>query len=319
MKTRAVQSVYNLPFSEFQAAIASEVPYEGQITLSQYPLGGWSSLNFLGFEDGIPKFIAKIPPRLDGTDFQKLYSIHDLLSQQDICSQPLGIGEIGDDQKIPYFLLEYAEGKIYSDPNDIRGEHFNQLKHTLWKLNQLEIPNARKYNEGSEYVNWIMSSLKLKHAKWKKRFDNDMIDLLNQFWSNVEGVHQKISEMDWNPVTIHGDLYERNIVFQDNGVSLLDLEECCVADMFYDLAYLFTQSYTTSSIEENHFVKKGIPKDHWQNLELIALVSVISWSFNWLIDSAFENVEPNLVASVGRTTVVDYLETKMKLLSSLLI
>ena len=319
MKKRVVQSVYNLTISELQRIVSSILPYEGEITLSPSLLGGWSSLNFLGLDNDIPRFIVKISSTLDGSDFKKLYSIHDTLSQYGICSKPLGRGYIENDPKIPFLLLEYEEGVLYSDPNDIRGHLFDQLNETLERLSHIDISFVNKYQDANEYVSYLMSPLERKYTKWKKKLESELANLLEQFLSNVKIVHEIIDRMNWDPVTIHGDLYERNIVFQENKVSLLDLEECCVADRFYDLAYLFTQSYTTSRIKDNHFGKKGISIDHWQNLELIALVSVISWSFNWLIDSAFENVEPNLVASVGRTTVVDYLETKMKLLSSLLI
>jgi hypothetical protein len=99
---------------------------------------------------------------------------------------------------------------------------------------------------------------------------------------------------------------------------LLDLDECCVADRLYDIAYLFSESESASVVEEKHFARKGIPHNHWHNLELIAFVSVISGSFKWLIDLSFKKVEPNLVANVPSSKVMDYIDKKMSILSSLL-
>jgi len=309
-----IKEVYGYTLTRIEEYVSSHLDFRGAITLRPELLGGWSSLNFVGVVEDRNKFILKFPPKLDGTDFSRLFSIHECLSEHGICSRPLWKGSLGTEDEIPYLILEYEEGIIYPSPDDIKNHLFSKLKETLATLSHIEIQNLRTSNSAIEYVDQLLSSLKRKKVKWKEKLNHSLRNSLDTFMSNVQDVDQHISEMNWDPVTIHGDLYERNLVFQNGRVVLLDLEECCVADRFYDLAYLFTQSYTTSRIGENHYAKQGIPEDHWRNLELIALASVIAWSFKWLIEIALEMMEPNVAECVNIPTVENYVNEKMRLL-----
>ncbi|MDF1540591.1 MAG: aminoglycoside phosphotransferase family protein [Candidatus Thorarchaeota archaeon] len=298
--------------------MSDHLDFNGTITLRPELLGGWSSLNFIGVMGNRNKFILKFPPQLDGTDFSRLYSIHESLSSHGICSRPLQVGTLGTKEEVPYLILEYEEGTIFANPNEIKEQHFNKLKETLSTLSEIEIQNLRTSNSAKEYVDQLVSSLKRKRSKWKNELTLSLRDSLDLFMANVQDVKDIISDASWNPVTIHGDLYERNIVFQADRVVLLDLDECCVADKFYDLVYLFTQSYTTERIRRDHYAKKGIADGHWHNLELVALVSVISWSFKWLIEMMLGRSEPNLEKIVNIPEVEDYVNDKMRLLSNII-
>ncbi|MFW9849648.1 MAG: aminoglycoside phosphotransferase family protein [Candidatus Thorarchaeota archaeon] len=318
MNSRIVDTIHNIPLLDIEKQLSTVVEFADKVTLSPILLEGWSSLNFTGNVNNVPKIVVKFPPTKDGPDFTRLFRIHESLAPYEICSRPLYTGKLDADGEISFIILEYLEGYIYSSPNDIKGHLFNQVTETLDKLNQIDLPFLRRNNDGNDYVDELMSPLKQNLMKWKTRLDSQISSRLDQFLLQVQDIHEQIEGMIWNPVTAHGDLYEDNIVFQQGKAMLLDLSLCCIADKLYDIAYLFSESESATLVEEEHFARKGIPSNHWHNLELIAFVSVISWSFNWLLELSFKQVEPNLAANVPTSKVMDYIDKKMKLLSSLL-
>lgn len=318
MKSRVVDTVHKIPLLEIEKQISSVVDFDEKMTLSPISLDGWSSLNFTGNVNSVPKIIVKFPPTRDGTDFTRLFSIHEALAPHEICSRPLYTGYLDADGEIPFIILEYLEGHIYSSPNDIKGHIYNQLTETLDRLNQIDLPCLHRSKDGNDYVNELMSPLKQNLMRWKAMLDSRISSRLEQFLHQVQDIHEQIEGMIWKPVTAHGDLYEDNIVFQQGRAMLLDLSLCCIADKLYDIVYLFSESESATLVQEEHFARKGIPNNHWHNLELIAFVSVISGSFNLLLELSFKQVESNLAASVPKSKVMDFIDKKMKLLSSLL-
>ncbi|MHA1908975.1 MAG: aminoglycoside phosphotransferase family protein, partial [Candidatus Thorarchaeota archaeon] len=229
MTSRIVDTIYGTSLSDIEEQISSSVVFDGPVALSSNLLEGWSSLNFIGSVNDVPKFIVKFPPTRGGTDFTRLFLIHESLAPHGICSRPLYRGFLEADGKIPFIILEYIEGTIHSNPNDIKGHLFKQLTETLHRLNQIDLPMLHRNKDGNDYVNQMMSSLNLRRKRWKTKFDTQLSSRLNQFLFQVEDVQERLVGMLWEPVTVHGDLYEANIVFQPGRAMLLDLDECCVA------------------------------------------------------------------------------------------
>ncbi len=318
MNSRIVDAIHNIPLLDIEKQISSIVEFDDKVILSPILLEGWSSLNFIGNVNNVPKIVVKFPPTRDGPDFTRLFRIHESLAPHGICSRPLYTGNLDADGEIQFIILEYLEGNIYSSPNDFKGHLYDQIMETLDKLNQIDLPFLHRNKDGNDYVNELMSPLKQNLMRWKTRLDPQISSRLNHFLIQVQDIHEQIEGMSWTPVTAHGDLYEDNIVFQQDRAMLLDLSLCCIADKLYDIVYLFSESESATLVEEEHFARKGILSNHWHNLELIAFVSVISWSFNWLLELSFKQVEPNLAANVPTSRVIGYIDKKMELLSSIL-
>lgn len=311
MKNKPIEYIFDSSFEEFQEAVASEISFKGAVSLAPQLLGGWSSLNFLGYEDGIPKFVVKMPSILYRYDYGKISSIHDTLSEFEICPAILGRGEIGIEKRIPFLVLEYIEGKVCTHPKEINKRRFSQLSQTLETLGQIDIPSLYRHDGSIQYFKYLTKPLIQKTNDWKKEPQTRFVMFLEKFLSNLSRVKDSIRNIQWDSATIHGDLSEGNIVFQSNKAVLLDLEECCVAEKFYDIVYLAAQSFDSEGSRLYFFERKKISKDHWQELEIMALTSVISWSFRWLTEWYLGRIEPNIAARVDTGNVLDYIEKKM--------
>lgn len=318
MAIRRVKNIYGIPLSTINAEISSALDFSGEVTISPFLLDGWSSLNLQGNVDGHPSFVVKFPKALGHEDFSKLYKIHQALADQDICPRPLCVGAIEDKEKIPFLVIEYVSGHSYHSPFDISQHHFGLLAGTLHKLASISVSAVPAYGDPIAFLESFVKPIRTTISNSQNGIATSLRSLVRDFELLVKASRQRLQDMDWVPAVVHGDLYEQNIVFQSDRAVLLDWEECCIADRFYDRVYLFVQPLDCRLIPRNHFARKGCPDLHWQNLEVLCLLRVTAWSLQRLLDSELGILEAGLMGLHQDSLVREYTHRKLSLISDVL-
>ncbi len=303
---------------EMNEMVASVLNTDGEIQLSTSLLEGWSSVNILGFLDNKPSFVLKLPKSSEINDFERQYKVHLELAKYDICSRPLYMGRLSDSHELPVLILEYVDGHIYESPYEILTEDIEKLKDALAKLARIHLEDVPRYLAAIDYLNAIARPLEFHIYDYGKGLTKGLQSLFDSFIELSDTSRSQLEGCAWNPVTIHGDLFERNVVFQNDRAVLLDMEECCVADSSYDLVYLFVQSYSTGTLSYQHPLRGCCSREHWDSLEILALCSVIKWSLQRLLDLELGLIELNLAQMVSVDLIKVYVDEKMGILSTLL-
>ncbi len=318
MAVRLMKTFHGYSIEELTDLLSSRLDIDGKIQLDQNLLEGWSSLNILGYINQEPAFVLKLPKSSDIQDFHSLATIHEVLSKKNLCPNSLYHGPLSENDDLPILILEHVDGHIYNSPFEITEHDYWLLKDTLENLASISLPGIPIYADAIEHLNAITRPLELRIYDYGRNLTSGLHTMFEEFISLSDLSHNRLEASDWFPVTIHGDLYERNIIFREDSVILLDMEECCVSDRFYDSVYLFAQSYTEKILAEESPFRGGCPKEHWMNLEILALCSVIKWSLQRLLDLEFGLVEINLSQMVSTDLVREYVREKMEVLTSLL-
>lgn len=318
MAIRRVTNIYGIPLSRIKAEISSTLGLSGEVSISPLLLNGWSSLNLQGNVDGHPSFVVKFPKALGHEDFSKLYGIHQALNGHDICPRPLCLGTIEGRDAIPFFVVEYAGGHSYHSPFEISQHHFGLLRATLERLASIPIPAVPVYDNPISFLESIVNPISATISDYQSVATASLGSMLHAFELVAKKSRRRLEGMDWVPVMVHGDLYEQNIVFQSDRAVLLDWEECCVADRFYDRVYLFVQPFDCSPLPRNHFARKGCPESHWRNLEVLCLLRVTAWSIQRLLESEAGLIEASLTGLHQDSLVREYIRRKLSLISDVL-
>ncbi|MFW9933750.1 MAG: phosphotransferase [Candidatus Thorarchaeota archaeon] len=288
-----MRTYHGYSLEELNELVKSKIDFDGEIRLDSTLLEGWSSLNILGYHNNNPAFILKLPKSSEVQNFDNINLIHNQLSKFDLCPRPLYHGMLDDDD-LPSIVLEYISGRMYDSPFDISQEDYWRLGNVLERLATLTIRGIPEYSDAVEHLNAITRPMELRIYDYGRNLTRGLSHLFEEFISLADVSRNRLEGCKWDPVTVHGDLFERNIVFREDVVILLDMEECCVSDRFYDRAYLFAQSYTEKALSEEDPIRTVCPRDHWLNLEILALCSVITWSLQRLLDLELGLIELNL-------------------------
>lgn len=318
MAIRRVRNIYGIPLSRIKAEISSILGLSGEVSISPFLLNGWSSLNLQGNVDGHPSFVVKFPKALGHEDFSRLYEIHRALNDQDICPRPLCFGAIEGRNTIPFFVVEYASGHSYFSPFDISRHHFGLLRATLERLASIPVPAVPVYDNPISFLESVVNPINATISDYRSAVSAGLRSMLHDFELVAEKSRRRLEGMEWVPVMVHGDLYEQNIVFQSDRAVLLDWEECCVADRFYDRVYLFVQPFDCSPLPRTHFAREGCPESHWRILEVLCLLRVTAWSIQRLLDSEAGLIEAGLTGLHQDSLVREYIRRKLSLISNAL-
>ncbi len=318
MAIRRIKNIYGIPLSKIKAEISSSLDLSGDLSISPFLLNGWSSFNLQGNVDGHPLFVVKFPKALEHEDFSKLYKIHQALAEQGICPRPLCLGAIKDKNTIPFLIIEYVSGHSYNSPFDISQHHFGLLTATLDRLASTSVSTVPAYGNPIAFLESFVNPIRATISNSRNTISPSLRSMVRDFELVVKSSRQHIEAMDWFPDLVHGDLYEQNIVFQSDRAVLLDWEECCVADRFYDRVYLFVQPFDCSPLPRNHFARKGCPDSHWRNLEMLCLLRVTAWSIQRLLDSQAGLIEAGLTELHQDSLVREYIRRKLSLISDIL-
>jgi aminoglycoside phosphotransferase (APT) family kinase protein len=318
MAIRRIKSIFDIPLSRVKAEISSALGLGGEISISPVLLDGWSSLNLQGNVDGHPSFVVKFPRALGHEDFSELYKVHQVLAQKNICPRPLCLGSIKDTNTIPFLVVEYVHGQSYQSPFDISQHDFGLVVATLDRLASVALPNVPAYDTPIAFLESFVNPIEATISNSRSILAASLGSTMRDFELVAKASRRHLEGMDWVPALVHGDMYERNMVFQSDRVVLLDWEECCTADRFYDRAYLFVQPFDYRPLPENHFARKGCPDCHWRNLELLCLLRVTAWSIQRLLDSEAGLVDMSLTGLSSDSMVQEYIRRKLSLLSDIL-
>jgi aminoglycoside phosphotransferase (APT) family kinase protein len=318
MTIRRVKSIFGIPLSRVKAEISSALGQSGEISISPFLLEGWSSLNLQGDVDGHPSFVVKFPRALGHEDFSELYKVHQVLAQENICPRPLCLGSIKGTRTIPFLVIEFVHGQSYQSPFDISQHNFDLLVATLDRLASIALPTVPAYDTPIAFLESFVNPIEATISNSRNTLAASSVSRMRDFELVAKTSRRYLEGMDWVPALVHGDLYERNMVFQSDRVVLLDWEECCTADRFYDRAYLFVQPFDYRPLPNNHYARKGCPDCHWKNLELLCLLRVTAWSIQRLFDSEARLIETSLTGLSSDSLVQEYIRRKLSLLSDIL-
>lgn len=313
-----MSSYHGYSLAQLNESLRSRLDLDGDIRLRETLLEGWSSLNILGYVNQTPAFVMKLPKSSEITSFNDIFVIQEKISKFGLCPKPLYHGSISDEDNLPVLVIEYVEGRTYASPFDIVKADFCLLEESLKQLADIRLPGVPKHSDAVDHLNAIARPLELQIYDYGRNLTSGLHEFFAKFITLADISRTQLEGCDWNPVTIHGDLYERNIIFQEDRATLLDMEECCVSDRFYDRVYLFAQSYTEKILSEEDPLKGSCTPEHWLNLEILALCSVITWSLRRLLELELGLIELHLSRMVSDDMVREYVREKLEILSVLL-
>jgi aminoglycoside phosphotransferase (APT) family kinase protein len=281
------------------------------VILDTTPLGGWSNINIKGrFHDC--EFVLKLPwstVHYETNPYVHLYDLLGLVSKSHLTTLPLAFGRLQDRKEIPFILLQYADGHIYSSITEATREELHSLKDTLHKLSLLKPPELQTYTTPRAYLDEMHR--RVTEHEMLSSASSDVLHLVRTFCQKYAAVNQRVEALEsWSQTTIHGDLWEPNILFHKGGVLLLDFELCCVGDPIYDLAYLMeaSDSPQTASIPD---LISNETMERMNELRPVVLMSLVSWSLERLISMDAGIVEANLTSPQIRENIIQY--SRMKL------
>jgi aminoglycoside phosphotransferase (APT) family kinase protein len=301
---------YSLPQIQ-QLLVESCDLIDKDVVLETTPLGGWSNINLRGSSQGY-EFVLKLPWSISDYETNPYLHLFDLLaflSKSGLATAPLAIGRFPDRKETPFMLLQYADGIARPSISQATHEELQSLNDTLRRLSQLRPPGLQRYKTPLAYLDEM--HWRVVHHEELSSTSADVMNLVSTFRKEYTRFHPIIEALDeWSETTMHGDLWEPNILFQDGGVLLLDFELCCIGDTLYDLAYLMEASDGPPVGSLPNFLSGEILQ-RTEGLRPVALMSLVSWSLERLIFMDAGLVEPNLTSPQIRRNVIRY--SKMKL------
>ncbi len=279
-------------------------------------LGGWSNLNLL-VRNGSDKYTLKFLTLMifsDTTLYDRNASIYNALNQYGLAPRVLETGILDGPAPIPYMLVEFIDGTVYSDPTLIPDDRMRDLKVAHDKLSSLEIPGVPSYDSALHYIDHMIESMKVLVSKFDlgaaQKFALRLLDL-------VPDVNNIIADCPWSHKLMHGELSESNVVFTDQGAVFLDVPSVAIGEPLYDVAYLSVQ-HAQKVIHPPPILCGGRPTEELDSLRCLALFHVISWSIRYLHFCDIGFVEPNLSTIPIRTALVSYIENKLTYLEDLI-
>ena len=312
--------VHGIPFNNIKALV-NQTWSGSEDLLELYPeiIGGWSNINILG-TTSIGKVVIKFPAYIgfsQSLSYHKEFEIADFLSRQNLCPSPLSTGFLDDNNRIPYILYRFAEGFVYQSSSDISSTHLMTLKESLELLADTSPPNIMDYYEPSSLIGNILKALafpKSNLAQILVRY-RELLNELEIIGYNLMDIMDSMCR--WEKKTIHGDLQESNVVFQDDKAIFLDVGNCSIADPLYDIAYFLVQApgYTLSCPPEFKLNEDELAIV--ESFSPIALLSVTTWTLNRLINQELGLVEENLISSQTTQDMDSYLHSKLSELRKL--
>ncbi|MHA1636590.1 MAG: aminoglycoside phosphotransferase family protein [Candidatus Thorarchaeota archaeon] len=281
-------------------------------------LGGWTHINILGYQNE-HQFAVKFPALKGGYEsnpFEYQFQIIEQLYREQICPEPIMIGNLSDANGTPFMVTRFVHGKTHSSVTTFSQDEINQLFKTLDTLNKLKLRNTLAFNSPSDMIDYFLSFLHLENERSRK-LPILLRNLIRQNEEMMTKLYPAIDAVNWVVKLIHGDLTESNIVFSDNKAVLLDFEACCFGSPVFDIAYLYNQVPNMESLEYPEFLKSSIYSEPDYN-EMIPLVlaSVITWTITRLIELELRNVEHNFDNIETKKLLYAYLSEKSKLLSA---
>lgn len=278
-------------------------------------LGGWSNINLLA-RRGSQQLVVKFPAlsiEHSPTYYDRVARVHGILSSVDLSPSVLETGYI-DEMALPFIVMTYIEGTVHSAPDELNLAEMLMLRSGLAKLNALHISELPAYPTAVSYLTHLLEPLRML-------FDDPLQNIqLEDYATQVIGISDSLREkskgLPWSSKVIHGDLSESNLVFTQNGVVFLDLDSIGIGEPLYDVAYLTVQ-HAHGVIPWPHSVFEVEDRSMVTTLQCLSLVSVLCWSILRVNQMDQGVIDRSLIASGTRQALVQYIRSKLGLLSSL--
>jgi thiamine kinase-like enzyme len=319
MMKNPVSTIHGNTLEELQILLhSSSELIQSDVVLDASSLGGWSNINIRGISQGY-EFVLKLPwstKHYDTNPYSKLYNLLTYISRSKLTAPPIAIGRLPDKNETPYMLLQFFEGTTYSSITDASTAELQVLKDTLHKLSLQRPPGLSRYKTPFDYLQEVHSVI--AYHEFLATSSTEIIQLLGVFQEQYSKISPIIEALEiWSGTTMHGDLWEPNILFHDGRVLLLDFESCSYGDSLYDIAYLLEASNSPPR-EEPSLLLHAKDRKNVKSYRLIALMALISWSLNRLLFMDANLVEQNLSSPEINESILKYTRTKISRLISLM-
>jgi len=318
MMKNPAKRIHGHTITEILNLLQSTCEYvQKDLVLDTSSLGGWSNINIQGSSEA-RKIVLKLPwsiMRFDSNPYSGLGRLLTYLSRSKLATPPIAIGRLPDRNETPFMLLHYLDGRIYSSLLDASGEELQALKGTLQELSRQKPPGLRKYTTPSDYFTKFYDEI--VYHNMLSQGSTEVLSLVRAFEEHHTKLSPKIELLEkWSRTFMHGDLWEPNILFQDGKVSLLDFELSSYGDPIYDLAYLLEAQEKPLADTPPDILYAGC-LERANSYRPIALIALISWSLDRLLNMDAGHVEPILSTSTIKKNMLRYTNTKMSQLASL--
>ena len=306
---------------EFSQLVNNAWSGDETLTLDSESKGGWNSISLLA-RSSTRDYLLKIPGfkgPFRQHPYSREYIVMGFLYRKGLCPRPMETGWIGEEERIPFIILEFAEGIVPSSLSQISKAQFSMLERALSTLSQIRPPGIPSFGSASDYLGYT-SRLVHRTIRNPALLSQGLTGVLNSFDKAVEALSDSIDlSCAWSGKTMHGDLQESNLVFQSDRVLLLDLGSCCVGEPLFDLSYLFSQSADSNRHTlPKDFIKSSTRLGDIEALRPLGLVSAIGWSIAFLANLEKGRIEANLAERDTGLRVLAYVEDKVDWLNSLL-
>ncbi|MHA2140522.1 MAG: aminoglycoside phosphotransferase family protein [Candidatus Thorarchaeota archaeon] len=292
--------------------------FDKKVELDTESLGGWSNVNICG-HSGELDFVLKLPwsvSSLDEGHYKKLYDTSLFFSNLGIASKPLALGCLTDSAQTPFILFEYVEGTIHESLSDFSSSEIVSLRKSLDILSKQKPSGLKQYDSPSKYLTDAINPV-VDHAGF-----TDCSEELSQLITSYTKTHDTLlsyaNSLDsWSSSIMHGDLWTPNILMKNGKVVLLDFEACAYGDRFFDLACLL-EPFNNPPLSNHPRLVNSDELDDVDSLRPIANSYLITWSLERLLSMESGLVEPNLASTEVRSSLIEYINSKMIRLKSLL-
>lgn len=302
---------------QLQHLLYNSCPLIGaDVVLDSTIIGGWSNINIRGVSHEC-EFVIKLPwsiRQFADNPYSRLHNLLTFLHKSAITTSPLAVGRLNDKNETPFMLLKYSRGKARSSISDFSADELLSLKDTLHRLSLQRPPGLRQYKTPLDYLMELHDRIAYHETLSVSR--PKVPNLLSAFSKQYARLCPRVETLDeWSGTTMHGDLWEPNILLQERRAILLDMESCSYGDPIFDLAYLLEAS-DNLPLKEPPLLLYGDTIERVNPLRDVALMSVISWSLDRLLfmDAGF--AEPCFNSTAIRADIIGYVRTKLSRLVS---
>ena len=319
MTERQLERVYGHTIKELEYLLndACEL-FDGNATLEDYALGGWSNVNIRGQSEEL-EFVLKLPCSIvsqNPTHYKQLFDVSLFFSKLGIAPRPITMGNLSNSRQTPFIIFEYIEGVIHESVTELSPNEISALKRCLQTISRQKPPSIRRYSSPSDHMTTKQTLVENHEWRWKCSTElNALIDSFNLLHPELSSYADELG--GWESTVMHGDLWIPNLVFQADNVIVLDFEDCAYGNHLYDLAFLLE---TPESTVENLPPGIVLPEeaDDVDDLRPIAVAYIINWSLERLLSMEAGFVEPNISTEKSRSAVTAYTRSKIKRMKTLL-
>ncbi len=304
--------VHGWPLRDLIGAVVPESAALTSVPAIVGVLGGWSNVNVLLETGAGQRLVLKVPAVRDVTvaHYEMLAARYRALASRDLMPSPIEVGCLGE-LTIPYLLLEYVDGEVYSSPSAMPPDRLVFLRDALARLWDSRVGDAPVFRSSIDYLVHLIGTL--EQCDGPELF-SELVPAVS-YSDTIDRIRDVCLSMHWSQALIHGDLSESNIVFTEGRVWLLDPEALCFADPRLDIAYLSVQHEHEGPTEMIRHLFDSPELRPESGHTVLALLSCITWSVQRIVDIDRGRVTEHLATGDVRQRIGAYVRQKMGLLA----